>query len=98
MNKIKSPYPVIRQGKDIDMNEQIASWEMEYNIALDATINSFASYLDVSEETRNDLNTMREVIRAYERLGYLEHEEADNLIDEAITIRMEKLKVLEVGE
>ena len=96
MNKIKSPYPVIRKGKDIDMNEQIAAWETEYRIALQSTVNSFTLYLEVSEETRNDFNNLREVIRAYQRLGYLDQEEADNLIDEAAAIRTEMLKDLEV--
>ena len=95
MNKIESPYPVIRKGKDIDMNEQIASWETEYRIALQATINAFSLYLEVSEETRNDFNTMREVIRAYQRLGYLTQEEADQLIDEAAEIRAGALSELE---
>lgn len=95
MNKIESPYPVIRKGKDIDMNEQIAAWETEYRIALQATINAFSLYLEVSEETRNDFNTMREVIRAYQRLGYLTQEEADQLIDEAAEIRAEVLSELE---
>ena len=95
MNKIKSPYPVIRKGKDIDMNEQIASWETEYRIALQSTVNAFPYYLEVSEETRNDFNNLREVIRAYQRLGYLEKEEADKLIDEAAEIRNEILSELE---
>ena len=96
MNRIESPYPVIRRGKDIDMNEQIACWDAEYHIALQASINAFSSYSEVSEETRNDFNTMREVIRAYQKLGYLDQEEADNLIDEAAAIRTEMLKDLEV--
>lgn len=95
MNRIESPYPVIRRGKDIDMNEQIAAWDAEYHIALQATINAFSLYIDVSEETRNDFNTMREVIRAYQRLGYLDQEEADQLIDEAAAIREEVLSELE---
>lgn len=95
MNKIESPYPVIRKGKDIDMNEQIAAWEMEYRIALHSTVNAFSSYLEVSEETRNDFNNLREVIRAYQRLGYLEQLEADTLIDEAAEIRNEILSSLE---
>ena len=104
MNKIKSPYPVIRKGKDIDMNEQIAAWETEYRIALQSTVNSFTLqstvnsftlYLEVSEETRNDFNNLREVIRAYQRLGYLDQEEADQLIDEAAAIREEVLSELE---
>ena len=95
MNKIVSPYPVIRKGKDIDMNEQIAAWETEYRIALQATINAFSLYLEVSEETRNDFNNLREVIRAYQRLGYLDQEEADQLIDEAAAIREEVLSELE---
>ena len=98
MNKIESPYPVIRRGKDIDMNEQIAAWDTEYYIALQASINAFSYYSEVSEETRNDFNTMREVIRAYQRLGYLDQEEADKLIDEAADIRMEMLKDLEVSD
>lgn len=95
MNKIESPYPVIRKGKDIDMNEQIAAWETEYRIALQATINAFSLYLEVSEETRNDFNNLREVIRAYQRLGYLDQEEADQLIDEAAAIREDVLSELE---
>ena len=91
MNKIESPYPVIRKGKDIDMNEQIAAWETEFRIELDASVNTFDTYSEVSEETRNDLNSMREVIRAYQRLGYLDQEEADKLIDEATEIRNEVL-------
>ena len=95
MNRIESPYPVIRKGKDIDMNEQIAAWETEYRIALQSTVNAFPQYLEGSEETRNDFNNLREVIRAYQRLGYLEKEEADKLIDEAAEIRNEILSELE---
>ena len=95
MNRIESPYPVIRKGKDIDMNEQIAAWETEYRIELDASINAFDTYSEVSEETRNDLNRMREVIRAYQRLGYLTGSEADQLIDEAAEIRNEVLLNME---
>lgn len=95
MNKIKSPYPVIRKGKDIDMNEQIAAWETEYRIALKASVDAFTLYLEVSEETRNDFNNLREVIRAYQRLGYLDQEEADQLIDEAAEIREEILSEME---
>lgn len=95
MNKIKSPYPVIRKGRVIDMNEQIAAWETEYRIALQSTVNAFPYYLEVSEETRNDFNNLREVIRAYQRLGYLDQEEADKLIDEAAEIRNEILSELE---
>ena len=95
MNKIKSPYPVIRKGKDIDMNEQIAAWETEYRIALSTTIDVYTSYSAVSEETRNDFNTIREVIRAYQRLGYLDREEADNLIDEASEMRSAALTELD---
>lgn len=95
MNRIESPYPVIRKGKDIDMNEQIAAWETEYRIALQSTVNAFTLYLEVSEETRNDFNNLREVIRAYQRLGYLDQEEADQLIDEAAEIREEILSEME---
>ncbi len=95
MNRIESPYPVIRKGKDIDMNEQIAAWETEYRIALQSTVNAFSLYLEVSEETRNDFNNLREVIRAYQRLGYLDQEEADQLIDEAAEIREEILSEME---
>lgn len=98
MNRIESPYPVIRKGKDIDMNEQIAAWETEYRIALKASIDAFDSYSAVSEETRNDFNNLREVIRAYQRLGYLEAYEANNLIDEAADIRDEVLSEMEGKE
>lgn len=95
MNRIESPYPVIRKGKDIDMNAQIAAWETEYRIALQSSVDAFPYYLEVSEETRNDFNNLREVIRAYQRLGYLDQEEADKLIDEAAEIRNEILSELE---
>lgn len=95
MNKIKSPYPVIRKGKDIDMNEQIASWESEYKANLIGSVDTATYYSEASEETRNDFNIIREVIRAYQFLGYLDQEEADQLIDEAANMRYAVLDELD---
>lgn len=95
MNRIESPYPVIRKGKDIDMNEKIADWESEYKANLMGSVDTATYYSEASEETRNDFNILREVIRAYQFLGYLEAEEANTLIDEAANMRYTVLEELD---
>lgn len=95
MDKIKSPYPVLRSGKTIDMNEIISELESEIRCNLKASIEAYKTYDEVSAETYNDYIRIQSIIEVYCKLGYISTDEAKALIEGAYSIRIKKLKELE---
>lgn len=83
---------IIRKGVQLDMYREIEDLQAEYMADLHASVNSFDSYNEVSNETANDFARVEKVLRVFERLGYLYRDEADDMVQVA---REQRLKVLE---
>ena len=98
MDKIKSPYPVLRSGKTIDMNEIISELESEIRCNLKASIEAYESYDEVSTETYNDYIRVKGIIEVYCKCGYISTDEAKALTEGAWIMRKDKLHELEIIE
>lgn len=85
---------VMRTGKTIDMMAEIENLQEVYFQDLQASVNSFDTYAEVSEETRNDLIRVRTVLATFEMLGYIDNAECSAMLDAAAEQRDSILKGL----
>lgn len=74
---------VLRSGKTIDMLAEIEILQEAYYRDLQASIDSFDTYTEVSEETRNDLIKVRAVLSTFELLGYIDNSECEAMFQAA---------------
>lgn len=87
---------ILRTGKTIDMLTEIENLQEAYYCDLQASIDSFDTYAEVSEETRNDLTKVRNVLSTFELLGYISNAECEAMLQAAAEQRKAVLEALEV--
>lgn len=88
---------ILRTGAKLDMFAEIEALQEEYYNDLQASVDSFDSYYEVSLETENDLRCASKVINTFCRLGYLFPEEANAMIECLADQRKTVLEKLEGG-
>ncbi len=86
---------VLRSGKTIDMLAEIENLQEAYYRDLQLSVDSFDTYDEVSEETRNDYGKIYAVLSTFELLGYISHDEFGAMIEAASEQRISVLKALE---
>ena len=87
---------ILRTGKTIDMMAEVENLQEAYYLDLQLSVDSFDTYHEVSEETRNDLTKVRTVLATFEQLGYISHEEFEAMSEAAAEQRNAILEGLEV--
>lgn len=85
---------ILRTGKTVDMLSEIELLQENYYRDLQLSVDSFDTYDEVSEETRNDLTKVRTTLAAFELLGYISHEEFEAMNEAAYAQRITILKEL----
>lgn len=83
---------ILRTGKTIDMLTEIENLQEAYYKDLQASVDSFDTYEEVSEETRNDLIKVRTVLATFELLGYIDNVEFEAMFQAAAE---QRIKILE---
>ena len=86
---------ILRSGKTIDMLAEIENLQEAYYRDLQASIDAFDTYEEVSEETRNDLTKVRAVLSTFELLGYIDNAECEDMFQAAAEQRNSILEGLE---
>lgn len=89
---------VMRTGKTIDMLAELETLQEVYYQDLQASVNSFDTYYDVSNETRNDLIKVKTALSVFELLGYIDHVEYDAMFEAASQQRTTLLEGLTKNE
>lgn len=84
----------IRCGKHINVAEELDELESKFRADLQATIDTYEAWDDISNETLNDLILFTTVIRAMNKYGYIDEEECKKICACAAKIRYEKLDEL----
>lgn len=74
---------ILRTGKTINMLAEIENLQEAYYKDLQASVDSFDTYEEVSEETRNDLTKVRAVLSTFELLGYIDNAECEAMFQAA---------------
>lgn len=85
---------ILRTGKTIDMLTEIENLQEAYYRDLQASIDAFNTYEEVSEETRNDLTKVRTVLATFELLGYIDVNEYTAMSEAAAEQRESVLRGL----
>lgn len=89
---------VMRSGKTIDMFSEIEDLQAQYSADLSASVQSYDTYVEVSNATYEDFLSVKKTISTFELLGYLFKDECEEMIKEAEIQRKQVLKELEVIE
>lgn len=87
----------LRSGKVVNLNEMLDNWTGMYQAALEASIDAFDTYDEVSAETYNDQLKIVSNINVLEFLGYIDKEEAEEMRKLAVDTRMSMLEKLNKG-
>lgn len=88
----------LRSGKLVNLNEMLDNWTGMYQAALEASIDAFDTYDEVSAETYNDQLKIVSNINVIEFLGYIDKEEAEEMRKLAVDTRMSMLEKLNKKE
>lgn len=88
----------LRSGKIVNLNEMLDNWTGMYQSALEASIDAFETYDEVSAETYNDQLKIVSNINVLEFLGYIDKEEAEEMRKLAVDTRMSMLEKLNKKE
>lgn len=88
----------LRNGKVVNMAEMLDNWTGMYQAALEASIDAFDTYDEVSAETYNDQLKIVSNINVIEFLGYIDKEEAEEMRQLAVDTRMSMLEKLNKKE
>ena len=88
----------LRSGKLVNLNEMLDNWTGMYQAALEASIDAFDTYDEVSAETYNDQLKIVSNINVLEFLGYIDKEEAEEMRKLAVDTRMSMLEKLNKKE
>ncbi len=84
-----------RQGFRIEMIGFMEELQKDYERELDATIQAYTDYDNVSAETYNDNDILNGKLVMLERLGYINEDELAALLEKASEIRINKIEELE---
>ena len=74
---------IMRKGKEIDMFSEIEDLQDKYLSDLQASVDAFDTYDEVSAETFNDFNSLRRTLSIFNMLGYLLDEEYADMVSVA---------------
>lgn len=91
IEKKKGYRPEMRKGIMVDMEKFLGELDKCYINELEASIESFDTYDEVSNETFNDYKVVCGKLEILERLGYLTEEEKDEMLKTAFDMRLKKL-------
>ena len=95
MDNLQAVNKVLRSGKTVDMEAFLGELDSRYLYDLKATIGSFETYDEVSNETYGDLYRTIGKLEILLKLGYLSKEEYDAMVETAQDMRKVALKELE---
>jgi len=84
-----------RQGFRIEMINFMEELQQEYERELDATIQTYTDYDNVSAECYNDNLIMNGKLVMLEKTGFINEDELAELLEKASDIRISKLEKLE---
>ena len=84
-----------RAGYRLNMSDVLQDLEDKYRTSLKATVDSFESYDELSNETFNDAAIMKGQIGLLVITGYIDEEEANAMIQVVDEIRLNILNNLE---
>lgn len=84
-----------RQGFRIEMINFMEELQQEYERELDATIQTYTDYDNVSAECYNDNLIMNGKLVMLEKTGFINEDELAELLQKASDIRISKLEELE---
>ena len=89
------PYDLyLRNGKTVNMCEQLNELEMKYRADLKADIDTFDSYDAVSNETMCDLMAVMNCLKIFNTLGYIDADELKLMESYAQSLRLQMLEAL----
>lgn len=71
---------IMRKGKEIDMFSEIEDLQDKYLSDLQASVDAFETYDEVSAETYSDLMSLRSTLSVFNMLGYLLDEEYADML------------------
>ena len=86
---------VLRSGKTIDMLAEIENLQEAYYHDLQASVDSFDTYDEVSNETWHDLKKLQITLSTFELLGYIDKNEYEAMHEAACDQRKTILWSLE---
>ena len=86
---------IMRTGKQMDMFAEIELLQAKYTEDLQASVDSFDNYFDISNETYNDFKSVEQTLNLFAMLGYLYRDEAEDMIQVAKEQRLAVLDALE---
>ena len=89
---------IMRTGKQMDMYAEIELLQAKYKDDLQASVDSFDTYFEVSNETYNDFKSVEQTLNLFAMLGYLYRDEAEDMIQVAREQRLTLLDALEGEE
>lgn len=89
---------IMRTGKQMDMYAEIELLQAKYKEDLQASVDSFDTYFEVSNETYNDFKSVEQTLNLFAMLGYLYRDEAEDMIQVAREQRLTLLDALEGEE
>lgn len=84
----------LRTGKTVNMCEQLTNLEMKYGADLKADVDTFDTYDQVANETMNDLCNVKNCLKIFHTLGYIDAEELDYMEKYAEVLRLKMLEGL----
>lgn len=84
----------LRTGKTVNMCEELCNLEMKYGADLKASMDTFETYDEVSNETLNDLNNVKTALNMYCAFGYIDAEELNYMEKYAEVLRLKMLEAL----
>ena len=89
------PYDLyLRNGKTVNMCEQLNELEMKYRADLKADVESYDLYDEVSNETLCDLNAVKTCLKIFNTLGYIDADELKLMESYAESLRKDTLNKL----
>ena len=88
----------LRSGKVVNMAEMLDNWTGMYQASLEASIDAYDTYDEVSNETFNDEVKIVSNINVLEVLGYIDKEEASEMRQLASDTRTQMLEKLNKKE
>lgn len=84
-----------REGKKLNMFDEIETLQAKYTHDLQASIASYDTYEGVSDATWEDYMSVQSTLEMFQRLGYLYLDECEDMIDAAREQRKSVLEGLE---
>ena len=88
----------MRRGKTIDLEAFLEELYEELECDLNATVETFETYHEVSEETQLDVSRVTYQLDMLKRLDYIDADEFENMVNYAKEKRFDYLNALEAKD